>query len=77
MMYINKTNILAINLLSWRDTCSSSVLRGGSEHCTPKTQASFDIIRDILRKNKGHLWDLKGILGCYDLSAFGFDNLSC
>lgn len=54
-MYINKTNILAINLLSCRDTCSSSVLRGGSEHCTPKTQASFDIIRDILRKNKGHL----------------------
>lgn len=50
MMYINKANTLAINLLSCRDTWSGSVLRGGSEHCTPKSQASFDILRDILRK---------------------------
>lgn len=49
---VNKNNILAINLLSWRDTCSSSVLRGSLELYTPKTQASFGIIRDVLRKKK-------------------------
>lgn len=53
MMYINKANILAISLLSCRDPCCSSVLRGGSEHCTPKSQASCDILIDILRKNRG------------------------
>lgn len=78
MMYINKANILAVKLLSCRDTCRSSVLRGGSEHCTPKSQASFDILRDVLRKNPRVISGiLKGIFGCCDLSAFGFDNLSC
>lgn len=52
---VNKNNILAINFLSWRDTCSSSVLRGGSELCTPKTQASFGITRDLLRKKGSSL----------------------
>lgn len=49
---VNKNHILAINLLSWRDTCSSSVLRGSLELYTPKTQASFGIIRDVLKKKK-------------------------
>lgn len=63
MMYINKANTLAINLLSCRDTWSGSVLRGGSEHCTPKSQASFDILRDILRKKQGSSQGLERYFG--------------
>lgn len=77
MMYINKANTSAINLLSCRDTWSSSLLRGGSEHCTPKSQASFDILGDILRKNQGSSQGLEGYFGVNVLSAFGFGNLSC
>lgn len=38
---VNKNNILAISLLSWRDTCSNSLFGGGSS--APKTQANFDL----------------------------------